>query len=209
MMRSKSLVILSLSLPSATFAFFHTATNIATRARYSSYSLSLGLKASNGLFFQDIQVGDGETVSSGDQISIHYTGSFIDESDNIVEFENSRNSKVNRGVMGATEGLPIVFPIGKGKVIKGWEVGILGNGNDIPPMNVGGTRKLVIPADLAYGSEGRGVIPPDRELIFDVELTKINIETESFLSKFFRYGTPGIFLFLILNSIFLVLTGQA
>ena len=76
-------------------------------------------------------------------------------------------------------------------------------------MNVGGKRELTIPADLAYGVEGRGVIPANQELIFDVELISINIETESIGSKVFRLATPGIFLFLILNSIYLYLTGQA
>ena len=82
-------------------------------------------------------------------------------------------------------------------------------GNEITPMKEGGKRKLTIPADLAYGVEGRGEIPGNQELTFEVELISINIKTTSFLNQFFMYGVPGVFGFLILNSIYLILTGQA
>ncbi len=174
-----------------------------------TYLEPLGPTAANGLSYEEILIGDGQSVSSGDRISMHYTGTYIDGNGEEIEFESSRSGKVNRGVMGATDAMPIIFPIGKGKVIEGWEQGILGNGKDIAPMNVGGQRKLTIPADLAYGKEGRGIIPGDQDLIFDMELLSISVESESFLSKFFLYGVPGVFGFLILNSIYLILTGQA
>lgn len=67
-------------------------------------------------------------------------------------------------------GSPLLFEIGAGRVIKGWDLGILGT-DGIPPMKSGGKRRLVIPPELAYGSRGagRGVIPPNATLIFDVE----------------------------------------
>lgn len=169
----------------------------------------LGPIASNGLNFEDMKVGEGKEVESGDSISIHYSGTFVNSNEETVEFENSRTAKVNKGVIGATEGMPIIFPIGKNKVIEGWEKGILGMGNEITPMKEGGKRKLTIPADLAYGVEGRGEIPGNQELTFEVELISINIKTTSFLNQFFMYGVPGVFGFLILNSIYLILTGQA
>ena len=196
--------------PVASFTFSPLSTKIDIGYHRRSGSLSpLGPTASNGLTYKDIQVGDGETVKSGNSISIHYAGSFPGRFGNKVEFENSRKTKVNKGMIGATEGMPIIFPVGKGKVIEGWEKGILGMRDEIAPMKVGGKRQLVIPAELAYGKDGRGVIPANQDLTFEVELISINIETESFLSKFFLYGVPGVFAFLILNSIYLIITGQA
>mmetsp|Transcript_8216 Transcript_8216/g.11939 ORF Transcript_8216/g.11939 Transcript_8216/m.11939 type:complete len:215 (-) Transcript_8216:209-853(-) len=179
-------------------------------AAYSTTTTSLGPTASNGLFYEDLIVGDGPSPSFGDSVSIHYKGTYYaceNNKEEPIEFENSRESKVNRGVVGATEGMPIIFPVGKGKVIEGWEQGILGNG-DIPPMRVGGRRTLRIPAALAYGDEGRGGIPGNQDIEFDLELIGIGVETESLISRAFKLSVPGIFLFLILNSIYLVLTGQ-
>lgn len=187
-------------------------TNIAAFAPISSTRIFtttiLGPTAANGLTYNDVVVGDGKEVSKGDSISIHYVGSFSNGGET-VEFENSRSASVNRGVVGATEGMPIVFFVGKGKVIPGWEEGILGNGNEIPAMKVGGKRTLEIPADLAYGSEGRGVIPANQDLVFDIELMDIGVQTESIISQAFRLAVPGVFGFLILNSIYLYVTGQA
>ena len=67
-------------------------------------------------------------------------------------------------------GQPLVFTVGAGQVIRGWDLGILGT-EGIPPMKPGGKRRLVIPPELAYGSRGAGGgrIPPNAVLIFDVE----------------------------------------
>jgi len=191
-----------LVLPYIAAAFVSPASQVPSRRIISP----LGPTATNGISYEDIQVGDGESVASGSQVAIHYTGTYVDKSGKNVEFENSRNTKVNKGVMGAMEGMPIMFPIGKGKVIVGWEQGILGN-DEITAMKVGGQRKLVIPSDLAYGTEGRGVIPGDQELIFDVEL--VSVKKELFYNKIFFIAVPAVFGFLILNSIYMVLTGQA
>ena len=88
-------------------------------------------------------------------VEVHYTGWLYDASapDKKGEkFDSSRD-----------RGMPFSFLIGAGRVIKGWDRGVIG-------MKVGGQRTLIIPPQLAYGSEGRGAIPPNATLIFEVEL---------------------------------------
>jgi len=106
----------------------------------------------SGLKITDITVGTGAEAKSGDKVWVNYRGTLT----NGKEFDSSysRNEPFN-------------FPLGAGRVIRGWDEGVSG-------MKVGGKRKLVIPPDLAYGERGAGgVIPPNATLIFDVELVKI------------------------------------
>lgn len=97
--------------------------------------------------------GSGEQVAkAGDIVAVHYTGTLEDG----TKFDSSRD-----------RGEPIEFPLGQGRVIRGWDLGITG-------MKVGEQRKLTIPAELGYGSRGAGdVIPPDATLIFETELVAI------------------------------------
>jgi peptidylprolyl isomerase len=100
----------------------------------------------------DTVVGTGQAVQSGDTVKMHYTGMFEDE--------KIFDSSVERGQ-------PFVTQIGVGRVIKGWDLGIVG-------LAVGGKRRLIIPSDLGYGDEGYpGAIPGGATLIFDVELLEI------------------------------------
>jgi len=110
------------------------------------------VKLDGGLKINDEKVGDGKEAKKGDTVFVHYVGTLADG----TKFDASR----------AHGDKPIDFPIGVGGVIDGWDEGI-------PGMKVGGTRKLIIPADLAYGSAGRPGIPPDSELHFTVELCDI------------------------------------
>lgn len=104
---------------------------------------------SSGLKYVDQVVGAGEVAVAGKTASVHYTG--------WLENGKKFDSSVDRGQ-------PFSFPLGAGRVIKGWDEGVQG-------MKVGGKRKLTIPSDLGYGSRGAGgVIPPNATLIFDVEL---------------------------------------
>ena len=106
----------------------------------------------SGLKITDLVVGSGPEAKSGDKVSVNYRGTLT----NGKEFDSSysRNEAFN-------------FPLGAGRVIRGWDEGVAG-------MKVGGKRKLVIPPDLGYGERGAGgVIPPNATLIFDVELVKI------------------------------------
>ena len=103
---------------------------------------------STGLKYVDEVVGTGETPSPGRIVKVHYTGWL----ENGTKFDSS----VDRG-------RPFEFPIGVGRVIKGWDEGVM-------TMKVGGKRKLIIPPDLGYGARSQGQIPPNSTLIFEVEL---------------------------------------
>jgi FKBP-type peptidyl-prolyl cis-trans isomerase len=107
----------------------------------------------SGLKYQDLKVGEGPEAEKGDLVTVHYTGTLTDGK----KFDSS----VDRSQ-------PFTFPLGAGKVIKGWDEGVAG-------MKVGGKRKLIIPYELAYGEDGRPpVIPAKATLIFEVEMLKIS-----------------------------------
>jgi len=105
----------------------------------------------SGLKYEDLKVGTGKPAKAGDTVEVHYTGWLKDG----TKFDSSHD-----------RGEPFSFELGLGNVIKGWDEGVAG-------MKAGGKRKLTIPPDLAYGKRGQGKIPPDAELIFEVELLKI------------------------------------
>ena len=109
-----------------------------------------------GLKYVDTQVGTGATPLRGQQCTVHYTGWLSDKGQRGKKFDSS----VDRGQ-------PLPIPIGVGRVIKGWDEGLL-------TMKVGGKRTLYIPAHLGYGARGAGGdIPPNADLIFDVELISV------------------------------------
>ena len=113
-------------------------------------------KTPSGLEYQDIKVGDGASPQKGQTVSVHYTGWLWENGAKGKKFDSS----IDRGQ-------PITFPVGTGRVIKGWDEGLM-------TMKVGGKRILVIPPDLAYGPSGRPpVIPPNSTLMFEVELLEI------------------------------------
>ncbi len=106
----------------------------------------------SGLEYEDLQEGTGAEAVLGREVSVHYTGWLT----NGTKFDSSkdRNQAFN-------------FPLGMGRVIKGWDEGVQG-------MKVGGKRKLTIPAALGYGSRGAGgAIPPNATLVFEVELLSV------------------------------------
>lgn len=103
----------------------------------------------SGLSYMEIKEGGGDVARSGQEVTVHYTGYLT----NGKKFDSSLDRNQ-----------PFTFTLGAGQVIKGWDEGVEG-------MKVGGKRKLIIPPDLGYGSRGAGgVIPPNAELVFDVEL---------------------------------------
>ena len=106
----------------------------------------------SGLVYQDFVVGTGASPVTGQMVSVHYSGWLT----NGTPFDSSRN-----------RGVPYSFPIGTGRVVAGWDEGILS-------MKVGGQRRLTVPPSLGYGATGRGgVIPPNATMIFDVELMSV------------------------------------
>jgi FKBP-type peptidyl-prolyl cis-trans isomerase len=105
-----------------------------------------------GLKIEDLKVGTGEEVKSGDTVSMHYRGTL----ENGEKFDSSYD-----------RGQPFQTKIGVGQVIEGWDKGV-------PGMKVGGKRKLIIPPALGYGASGvPGAIPGNATLIFEVELVEI------------------------------------
>jgi FKBP-type peptidyl-prolyl cis-trans isomerase len=112
----------------------------------------------------DLVAGIGEEALPGMIVVVHYTGWLLDaaaKDQRGRKFDSSRD-----------RGQPFSFPLGGGRVIRGWEQGV-------PGMKVGGTRRLVIPPALAYGPRGagNGVIPPDATLLFEVELLAVETVT--------------------------------
>ena len=108
------------------------------------------------LQISDTTVGTGDEAVKGKTVVVHYTGWLYDPA-----APNQKGKKFDSSV---DRGTPFTFPLGAGRVIKGWDEGVAG-------MKVGGKRTLVIPPGMAYGSRGAGgVIPPDATLLFDVEL---------------------------------------
>lgn len=108
------------------------------------------------LRYIDVQIGDGAPAAAGQQYTVHYTGWLRDG----TKFDSSIGKE------------PIQFVQGRRQVISGWEMGFEG-------MKVGGKRRLFIPYQLAYGEQGRDSIPPKAELVFDVELLKVDPAPEA------------------------------
>ena len=102
----------------------------------------------SGLQYRDDVVGEGAEAKAGNLVSVHYTGTLQNGS----KFDSSRD-----------RGQAFEFPLGAGRVIRGWDEGVAG-------MRIGGRRTLVIPPELGYGARAIGPIPPNSTLIFDVEL---------------------------------------
>jgi len=107
----------------------------------------------------DSKVGNGAEATAGKQVTVHYTGWLYDP-----KAADKRGKKFDSS---KDHGDPFAFKLGARQVISGWDQGVAG-------MKVGGTRTLVIPSELGYGSRGAGgVIPPNATLVFDVELLDV------------------------------------
>jgi FKBP-type peptidyl-prolyl cis-trans isomerase FkpA len=107
----------------------------------------------SGLQYEDTVAGSGAKAAAGQHVSVHYTGWLYQNETAGKKFDSSKDRNE-----------PFAFSLGAGQVIKGWDEGVQG-------MQVGGTRRLVIPPELGYGARGAGgAIPPNATLLFVVEL---------------------------------------
>lgn len=107
----------------------------------------------SGLQYEDTVTGSGATATAGQRVTVHYTGWLWQDGQAGAKFDSSKD-----------RGQPFVFNLGAGMVIRGWDEGVAG-------MQIGGTRRLLIPAALGYGARGAGgVIPPNATLLFEVDL---------------------------------------
>lgn len=123
-----------------------------TMAQSEQTGSSPEITTGSGLQYIDLVVGTGREAAAGNLAIVHYTGWLT----NGTKFDSSVDRRD-----------PFSFPIGSGKVIRGWDEGVAG-------MKVGGKRKLTIPPQLGYGARGAGgVIPPNATLVFDVELLEV------------------------------------
>ena len=140
MLRIKTLLGLSLVVIALTFTSYANA-------------------ASEALTKIDVRIGKGEDAVAGKTVNVHYTGWLFDKTAPNNKGEKFDSSRDRPG--------HFTFPLGAGRVIKGWDKGVQG-------MKVGGQRTLIIPSSMGYGTRGAGgVIPPNATLIFDVELMGI------------------------------------
>jgi peptidylprolyl isomerase len=110
----------------------------------------------SGLSYEDTQAGSGATPRKGQTCVMHYTGWLWENGAKGAKFDSSLD-----------RGKPFSFPLGEGRVIKGWDEGVAS-------MQIGGQRTLLIPPKLGYGERGAGgVIPPNATLLFEVELLEV------------------------------------
>ena len=129
---------------------------MALTAQAAFSATNIGAKSVTKLVITENKIGDGAEAVAGKSVDVHYTGWLYDAAKNDLK-GTKFDSSVDRGAH-------FSFPLGAGRVIKGWDQGVAG-------MKVGGKRTLIIPADMGYGARGAGdVIPPNATLIFDVEL---------------------------------------
>jgi FKBP-type peptidyl-prolyl cis-trans isomerase FkpA len=110
------------------------------------------VKTASGLQYIDVKVGTGAEAVAGKTVTVHYTGYLT----NGTKFDSS-----------VDKNQPFSFPLGAGRVIRGWDEGVAG-------MKIGGQRRLIIPPQLGYGSQPVGPIPPNSQLIFDVQLLAVS-----------------------------------
>jgi len=111
------------------------------------------MTTTTGLQYEDTIVGEGEEATTGQTVTVHYTGWLFTDGEQGAKFDSSKDRND-----------PFQFILGAGMVIRGWDEGVAG-------MKIGGARTLIIPAELGYGARGAGgVIPTNATLKFDVEL---------------------------------------
>ena len=146
----------------------------------------LGPIARNGLGYEEVSVGSGRRILPGDTVYCYYVGSFM-EGTQKNPFGMTQEGGVKKVFDSVTEGEPFRFSVGKGEVIQGMDLGILGGlDGEIPPMYAGGKRNLLIPSRLAYGEQELGPIPANQDLEFELEILEAT-PRKSAVSSIFAY----------------------
>ncbi len=118
----------------------------------TEFAASLGInlaamtRTSSGLYYEDIETGEGEPATAGQEVQVAYTGWL------------ANGTRFDRGTFS--------FNLGAGEVVPGFDEGVQG-------MRVGGVRRIIIPPALGYGSQARGVIPPNSILVFRIQVLSI------------------------------------
>ena len=161
--RSLAAVILFSSLTMTACGQQDAATNAApadvSDINQSAEGATEKMEVITELQITDVVQGEGATASAGQEVVVHYTGWLYDPSQSENKGEKF-DSSVDRGD-------PFIFPLGAGRVIRGWDEGFAG-------MQIGGKRILIIPPEMGYGARGAGgVIPPNATLMFEVDLLEI------------------------------------
>jgi peptidylprolyl isomerase len=114
-----------------------------------------------GLVKTDLKTGTGAEATGGKVLAVQYTGWLYDSKNEAGGFKGTQfDSSASHGTA------PFSFTLGRGDVIKGWDIGVVG-------MKVGGKRSLIIPADLAYGAKATATIPANSKLVFEIELVAV------------------------------------
>jgi FKBP-type peptidyl-prolyl cis-trans isomerase FkpA len=108
-------------------------------------------RSPEGIYYRVLEEGTGAGAADGQRATVHYTGWLM----NGEQFDSSRG------------GRPFYFTIGRGDVIRGWDIGLVG-------MKVGERRQMVVPPELGYGEADTGVIPPNSPLVFTIELISLD-----------------------------------
>ncbi|MES2935792.1 MAG: FKBP-type peptidyl-prolyl cis-trans isomerase [Pseudomonadota bacterium] len=152
-MLQRALSIVMVLAASSSFALAADASSSASASASAAVPAAI-----TTLVIKDTQVGTGKEATGGSQVQVNYTGWLYDP-----KAPDAHGKQFDSSIGKA----PFSFPLGGGRVIKGWDQGVAG-------MKVGGKRTLTIPSNLAYGKQGAGgVIPPDATLVFDVELLDV------------------------------------
>lgn len=132
--------------------FFIFGQTIINAFNSNSTQMENGIEAQKpDVTITDTLIGGGDIAETGNRVTVHYTGHFVDG----TVFDSSLERKE-----------PFQFVLGEGSVIKGWDTGIVG-------MRVGGKRTLTVPPELGYGPNDYGPIPGNSTLVFDIELLKV------------------------------------